>query len=370
VPGKKVNQTLPPPSFSRRRFLIGSAVAISLWPGSGIHVAQAEESPLMELRARAISLLDSCLAIDMHSHVGGSRHKFNDFSTIQSARLAAACLSLVSDTPVTDAAGGKIHAVRQPRPGELYANMLERLDFADNAINSNRLRRITTLAELKAAKAEQAAGLILATEGSDFLEGRLEHLEVVYARGVRHLQLVHYRTDNGAGDIQSEPPTYHGATPLGLDIVRGCNRLGIVVDVAHATFETVQQVAEVSSTPLILSHTSYAEKPGRTSRKISAMHARLIAQTGGVVGLWTNGSDFPDFAAFAQGLARMAEVTGVDHVGIGTDLHGLLHPMPFSYDAFPDLVAQLFKYFNENDLRKILGGNYLRVFDRVTLPKA
>ena len=225
------------------------------------------------------------------------------------------------------------------------------------------------MAELQASQRDKVGGIILATEGSDFLNGKLERLQTVYGRGVRHLQLVHYRANNGAGDIQTEQPLYHGATPTGLDIVRGCNQLGMVVDVAHATFETVKQIARVSSTPLILSHTSLAESPAPRSRRIGSEHARLVADTGGVVGLWTNGKAFPDFRSFAQGVAELAEVIGVAHVGIGTDLNGLLFPMPFTYTAFPDLVAELLDHFSGDELRKIVGANYLRVFEQATAPR-
>ena len=356
----------PPPRPARRAFLIGAATSL-LMPDALVP-ALAVEDGSSDARERAVKLLASCTAIDMHSHVGGSRSEYpkNDFATIRAGGVAAACMALVSDGPVIRTSGGHIAAFRKPRNGELYANMQERLDFADRAIATFDLRRITSVAELRASKAEGAAGIILATEGSDFIDGQLERLQTVHERGVRHVQLVHYRADNGAGDIQTEEPLYQGATPLGLDIVRTCNRLGMVVDVAHATYDTVLQVARVSSTPLILSHTALAATPGPRSRHVSGAHARLVADTGGVVGVWTNGSDFSGYPAFARGIARMTEAIGIDHVGIGSDLNGLVRPMPFGYATYPEMVIELSKYFNDEELAKILGGNYVRVFERAT----
>ncbi len=308
----------------------------------------------------------------MHSHLGGTtaHRPVNDFDQLKASGFSAVCMSLVSDSPVLARDSGKIYAKRQPEPGELHRHTLERLDFADRAIADNGLKRITTLAELHQAKANKTVGVILATEGADFLEGKVEPLEVLYARGVRDLQLVHYRANSGLGDIQTEPATHHGATPFGLEVVRACNHFGMVVDVAHATFDTVKQIAEVCSTPLILSHTEFDTRPAHLSRRIHSEHAKLVAKTGGVIGIWTNANNLPNAAAYAQGVARMADVVGVDHVGIGTDKNGLPNPMMASYADFPDMVAAMLKYFKEDELAKILGGNYLRVFDAVTKTQA
>ena len=355
-----------PARLDRRRFLARTAAlsASGLWG----HGAMASDD---DGRNRAQEVLGAALSVDMHSHVGGSslRKQVDDFPGIADAGLSAVCLSLVSDSPVLGQAGGRLFMRREPLPDELYHHMLERLDFADRAIESHRLRRIHGLADLQSAKQSGVAGIILSTEGGDFLDGKLERLETLRQRGVRHFQLVHYRQGNGIGDIQTEMPVAHGATPFGLDVVRACNRLGIVVDVAHATIEAVRQVVKVADQPLVLSHTAHVTRPKAWSRHIDTEHARLVRDTGGVVGVWTNASDFPDAASFATGVAKMAEVVGAEHVGIGTDLNGLVHPLLKSYADFPGLVAALFKHFNDDEVRGIVGGNYLRVFDRVTAGK-
>jgi membrane dipeptidase len=355
----------PSQSLSRRIFLKMATASALITPCIGSFAAAIQDN---ELRNRAKTFLDTALAIDMHSHVGGtsSQRPVNDFPDLIPSGLSAVCLSLVSDNPILGRSAGRIAMLRQPLPDELYRYTLERLDFADRIINENRFKRIDTITDLHTSKANKSVGIILATEGGDFLDGRLERLNILHQRGIRHFQLVHYRTRNGIGDIQTEQPEEHGATAFGLDVVRACNRLGIVVDVAHATFETVKQVAKVTSMPLVLSHTAYATTPQALSRRIDAEHAKLIKETGGVVGLWASAGDFPDFVAFAEGMVKMADVIGVDHVGIGTDMNGLLRPMLKSYLDFPSLIAPLFKYFKDDEVRKILGGNYLRVFGQVT----
>src|SRR6185369_13408319 len=110
-----------------------------------------------------------------------------------------------------------------------------------------------TPSDVKAAHRAGAPAIILDTEGLDFLEKKLERLEESYQRGLRHMQLVHY-TPNDIGDFQTGAVTHNGLTPFGADVIRACNRLGVVVDVAHATADMTKQAVAVASKPLLLSH--------------------------------------------------------------------------------------------------------------------
>jgi membrane dipeptidase len=105
-------------------------------------------------------------------------------------------------------------------------------------------------------------------------------------------------------------------------------------------------------------------EPGPTSRQISPDHARVIAGTGGVIGVWPPSSIFPDLNAFVEGFARMADVVGIDHVGLGSDMLGLTVPSVFdSYRDLPLLAHRLLAHgFTPEEAGKLLGGNYARVF--------
>ncbi len=222
---------------------------------------------------------------------------------------------------------------------------------------------ITDATQLSLARPSNPSAIVTA-EGGDFLEGQLDRVDEAYERyNLRHLQLTHYRV-NELGDIQTEDPVHNGLSYFGADVIRRCNTLGIVVDVAHGTYELVKRAATVSSKPLLLSHTSLSEHPGDRSRLISPDHARAIAATGGVIGIWPPASIFADLRALARGMARMADIVGVDHVGLGTDMLGLVSGSVFNrYERLPDLArAMLETGFAPNDVSKILGGNYVRVF--------
>ena len=170
---------------------------------------------------------------------------------------------------------------------------------------------------------------MVAAEGTDFLEGRLDRLEQAFAEHrLRHLQLVHYRA-NELGDIQTDPPEHGGLTDFGAEVVRTCNRLGMVVDVAHGSFQLAKRAADVTARPLVLSHTALSARPGPRSRFVTADHARLVARTGGVVGVWPLAGPAPTLRSYAENIALMVAAVGIDHVGIGSDMQGLLGPAAF-----------------------------------------
>src|SRR5262249_22587286 len=132
---------------------------------------------------------------------------------------------------------------------------LDRLAWMDELVAGHGVRRVLTAADIQSAHAAGQPAIVLDIEGLDFLEGKLERLEESYRRGVRHMQLVHY-TPNDIGDFRTGAVVHGGLPPFGAAVIRSCQKLGIVVDVAHATADTVSQAVKVSTKPLLLSHTA------------------------------------------------------------------------------------------------------------------
>ena len=97
--------------------------------------------------------------------------------------------------------------------------------------------------------------VVLSVEGASFLDEGIGQLQAAYDMGIRHIQLVHY-IRNKVGDFQTERPELSGLTDLGKKAVQECNRLGILVDLAHSTSEGVEQALAVSSVPMVWSHSS------------------------------------------------------------------------------------------------------------------
>ena len=331
-------------------------------------------------------LLETMASVDIHSHAGHATgvkrvEHGGPFEPVadpmRDGGMAVLCLAIVSDAPTHHVtAENRIRPFRDPAPGELQAYGERSFQRLHELVRAQGLRIVRTARDLDDARGAHPS-IIVTAEGGDFLEGRPDRVDDAHERwALRHLQLTHYRV-NDLGDIQTEPPVHGGLTPTGADVIRRCNRLGIVIDVAHGTYDLVRQAVAITDKPLVLSHTSLSAAPGPHSRLISPDHARAIASTGGVIGIWPPASIFPDLPAMAAGIARMADVVGIEHVALGTDMNGLVGPSTFdSYRDLPALAdALLQRGFGADDVRRILGGNYARVFraslgDAAAVPRA
>ena len=343
--------------------MLGGSLAC-LAMGLGRSAARAQDRA-----AQARQVIADTITVDMHSHAGGfisprsigSRGR-RVSGPMRQGGLAVACLAVVADSPTHRLMPDRrIHPFRAPEPGELHAWTVASFRRLHDLIEQEDLALVTDTATLRAARAGRPSAIV-AGEGGDFLDGLPERVDEAYERWkLRHLQLVHYRP-NDLGDIQTEPAVHGGLTDAGAEIIRRCNRRGVVVDVAHATIDVVKRAATVTTKPLILSHTAISNAPPYLSRLITRDHARAVADTGGVVGVW---SAFRDLTAMAENMARMADAAGVDHVGLGSDQEGLPSggTLP-DYAALPELAeAMLAAGFKPAEAAQILGGNYRRVFE-------
>jgi membrane dipeptidase len=329
-------------------------------------------SPLVCLPMPALAQTFGGLTIDIHSHGGtilgtrgqGGNAAFTPLAEpMRQGGMAVICLAVVSDQPTITLANGRLRPARDPKPGELYAHTQRAFERLHRLVRDQALGIVRDSAGLRAARPEQPS-VIVSAEGGDFLEGKPERIDEAYQQWqLRHLQLTHYRP-NELGDIQTEPAVHGGLTPAGAEVIRRCNRIGVVVDVAHGTYDLVKQAAQVATKPLVLSHTSLTERPAAWTRRILPDHARVIASTGGVIGIWPVADYFPSYAAYVDGFAKMVDVAGIDHVGLGTDQMGLVGASTLpSYANLPQLAAALRGKFTAEETAKLLGGNYRRVFE-------
>ena len=328
-------------------------------------------SPLFCLPVPAMAQAVEGTAVDIHSHAGniiqmsfGRGQALDVVGPMRQGGLSAICLAVVGDSPIITTSGGRLRPGRDPRPGELYQFSQSSFPALHKLARDQGLPLIRTAAELRAARSSRPS-VIVSAEGADFLEGRIERLDEAYQRwALRHLQLTHYRP-NELGDIQTEPSVHGGLTAFGAEVIRRCNQMGIVVDVAHGPYELVTKAASVTTKPLVLSHTSLSDRQSPWTRQITSNHARAIAATGGVIGIWPIPAYFPNIVSYAtDGFARMVDVVGINHVGLGTDQMGLPggSTMP-SYGDLLQLAAALRTRFNADETAKLLGGNYRRVFE-------
>jgi membrane dipeptidase len=369
-------------SHTRRDFLagaVGANLAALLAPG-WLRARADSEDP------RVAQILADTIGIDMHNHVtpvgAGPQQVAKEQQKSQSTLDLADEIKRSGFTAVCAAFRLDFNA------SDPYATFLRGLDSIDGLLTKDRLTRALSLKDLQTAHDKGQPAIVQSIEGAHFLEGHLERVEEVYRRGLRHLQLLHDKGDKvkPLGDIYTEPATLGGLTAFGADVVKECNRLDIVVDLAHASHETVLGALKVSKHPVIVSHTSLDTRPGKNAqmarmmapRLISKDHARVVADAGGVIGVWTKLSD--SMEEYVAGLKALADAVGIDHVGIGSDTDILSPRARQSTNAawpglsdgfFKAAVAEMLRQgLTPGEIGKIGGGNFCRVFDKVTAGRA
>ncbi|MGH8797228.1 MAG: membrane dipeptidase, partial [Caldimonas sp.] len=247
-----------------RRLFLGAGAALGLVACSaGRYAPYADSVQDHDALNDAKALLAESVTIDVHSHAGrvilsrdpltGPTRPFAPLARpMRDGGMNAICLAIVADTTATRVAsdGKSFEPFRAPAAGEMYAHAQAAFARARALIGSQGLRVIDDAAALRAARSS-GPSVVIASEGADFLEGRLDRVDEAHRlHGLRHLQLTHYRV-NELGDIQTEAPVHGGLTDFGADVVRRCNALGIVVDVAHGTYALVQRAAAVTTKPLV-----------------------------------------------------------------------------------------------------------------------
>ena len=354
--------------LSRRRFLAGTAASAFAAACSSAPPATAPAAS----SARTQDFLNDTFSFDIHSHPGlfqstASNTFGGHRQNAETGHVKLITLTATSDAPVLDRnRSGGLYATRQPNPGELYQSMYRQIDTLTRWSQAAQMPVVLSVTDAT-TPGPPVRGL-LAVEGCDFLEGRIDRVQEAHDRGIRSLQLVHYRV-NELGDIQTETPVHGGLTPFGKQIVQQMNALGIVVDVAHATYPVVRGVAETTTQPIILSHSNIQDWSG-WARFITKDHARRVADTGGVIGampIMIGQRAGDNIGAYVTHISRLVDAVGVDHVGIGTDMDGIGPGAVFtSYARWPSLADALRdRGYSQAEVAKIHGGNAQRVFQKV-----
>lgn len=266
----------------------------------------------------------------------------------------------VKDNPL------RIAAVREFNSGEAFIDHRRQLNRIGELIKIFDLSHIKSLVDINDVRLNSKVGIIVSCEGADFLEGKLERVQEAHEDGIRSIQLVHYHV-NELGDIQTDAPRHEGLSSFGKQVVSEMNRLGLIIDMAHASEKTVADAAELSSHPLVLSHSSLHSKPPHHSRHISKSHAQLVADTGGIIGAWPAGIISKSFADYIDEIEDLIAAVGIDHVALGTDMDSNYRPVFNEYLNFYLIPAALFsRGYSEHDIAKIVSHNFLRVFEEVT----
>lgn len=223
---------------------------------------------------------------------------------------------------------------------------------------------------------------LAAIEGGHAIDDDLGVLRIYHHLGVRYMTLTWMNNNNWA-DGSGDKPRHHGLTPFGRKVVREMERLGMMVDISHASEETFWDVLRIVGNPVIASH-SCCRSLADHHRNLTDRQLKAVARNGGVVGINFYSSFLSDdFRRRAKGgkranllplevlvdhVVHATDVAGIDHVGLGSDFDGVEHLPEGMEDCsqFPNLTRRLLdRGLSAADVTKILGANFLRVISAV-----
>jgi microsomal dipeptidase-like Zn-dependent dipeptidase len=213
--------------------------------------------------------------------------------------------------------------------------------------------------ERRAAEPSLVAGL-LAIEGAHALDGDLTNLDRLEDAGFRMVGLAHFFDNAFAGSAHGVEAG--GLTGLGRDLVAELERRRILVDVAHASSATIDDVLAIATRPVVASHTG-VQGVADHGRNLPDEHLRGIAATGGVVGIgfWPTACGGDDVHWIARSIAHAAAIAGADHVALGSDFDGAVS-VPFDAAQMVRLTAALLGHgLDEATISMVMGGSALRL---------
>lgn len=254
-------------------------------------------------------------------------------------------------------------------------SVVKQLDALDGAMAAypNDLMWTRSGAEVVAAKAAGKIAVLGGIEGGQALEGRIDAIDALARRGVRYLGLLHFsRNAIGCPAKGRGADPSAGLTGFGRDVVRECERTGVIVDLAHINRRGFMAALELATLPAIVSHTGVFGVHEHW-RNIDDEQLRAVAQRGGCVGIIFArrylGSASLD--AVVDHIQHVIDVAGEDVPALGSDFDGFCVP-PIGLEdiaALPNLTVALSRRgMSPRLLEKILGGNVLRVLDAVPTP--
>jgi membrane dipeptidase len=243
----------------------------------------------------------------------------------------------------------------------------------------------------------------------------LSDLEYYYNKGIRYVTLTHGKINHICDSSYDKERKWNGLSPFGKELIKEMNKIGMIIDVSHVTDETFYQVIELTDVPVIASHSSCRYFTPGWERNMDDEMIKKLGENGGVIQI-NFGSEFlddeirkrseeyskhikaymaehnldytseelkeyrkkyksehpvgyADVSDVVKHIDHVVELTGIDHVGLGSDFDGLGDSLPVGLkdvSMYPNLIFALLKAgYSKEDIEKICSGNFLRVWKQV-----
>ncbi|MGA8215738.1 MAG: dipeptidase [Candidatus Sulfotelmatobacter sp.] len=388
-------------------------------------VAQSTNPPETPVSARARALHDSALVIDSHAD---TPQRFLDEGFDIGSTDANDIGHISLDKARRGNLGAEFFSIwvePETNRGHFAQHTFDLIDsvYEQAAHHPDRMMMAFSVADIERAHKEHKLAALMGIEGGHSIENDMHLLRDYYRLGVRYMTLSWSNTNEWAdssGDINDPKVQHHnGLTDFGKQVVLEMNRLGMMVDISHVADKTFWDAIATTKAPVIASHSS-ARALTNAPRNMTDEMLQAVAKNGGVVQVnfysgfvdedyrkasepigkqaaeairvfeekqkadgkavsyieidriereWAAKIPRPPLKSLIDHIDHIAKVAGVDHVGLGSDFDGVSGATPAGIDSAADLPkitqALLDRGYSAEDIKKILGGNILRVFHQV-----
>ena len=260
------------------------------------------------------------------------------------------------------------------KPNRSLKRTMQLIDCIDREVekNQNDISLVLNSKQIKEVTDAGKIAAILSIEGGEALEGDLGVLRMLYRLGVRLLTLT-WNQRNQIADGVGESRTGSGLTEFGLKVIDEMNKLGILIDVSHLSESCFWDVVKRSKSPIVASHSNCYSLCSHI-RNLKDEQIKAIAEKGGIIGV----TFVPDFLTnekrgatikdIAEHIDYLVKIVGVDYVGLGSDFDGT-KALPLGLegvDKVPNITEEMLnRGYKTEEIKKILGENWLRVFKNV-----
>ncbi len=388
-------------------------IALAACGGSEDPETMPTERSEVDMDPKAVELAQRFLLIDTHIDVP---YRLNDHPEDIGERTESGDF----DFPRAIAGGLDVPFMSIYVPAD-YQESGGAKDFADEMISmvesiaSEHPDKFTMVRSADQAAAMAGTGKIgfaMGIENGAAIEGDLTNLKHFFDRGVRYITLTHSENNHICDSSYADERRWNGLSPFGRELIAEMNAIGMLVDISHVSDATAEQVLELTSAPVIASHSSCRHFTPDWERNIGDELIVAVGRNGGVVqinfgssflredaqkqgsaywaamGAYVNehqldpGSEelaawnesywadktriYADVSDVADHIDRVVELAGIDHVGIGSDYDGVGDSLPTGLkdvSQYPNLIAELLERgYSEEDIEKICSGNLMRVW--------
>ncbi len=342
--------------------------------------------PPYQISERAKNLHEKLTVADLHADSLTWNRDLNeraDYGQVDIPRLLEGNVSIQAFTVVTKAPRGlNIEsnddksdnifwlALAQRQPFENLWSLTKRATWQaaklhEYAEKSNgKLVVIKTKTDLKnfleRRKTEKIVGGFLGIEGAHALDGKIENIDVLFDAGFRMMSPSHFFDTDLGGSAHGVGK--YGLSEKGKEMIRRMEQKGMLVDVAHASEKTLEDVLKIATKPVVVSHTG-VRGTCDNQRNLSDEQLKAIAANGGIVGIgfWNTAVCGESAEAIAKAIRYTANLIGADHVALGSDFDGAVK-VPFDTSGNALITeALLEENFTEEEIAKIMGGNVVRI---------